>query len=120
MAVDFKGAHFPKSVIMHAVFFYVRYPVSYRDLQEILAERGVAVDHATLNRWVTRYAPQIAEQAQLRKRRTASSWRVDETYLKVRGKDLASSGLQILQEKQGRAARVCFPMSPRRCRSGLT
>ncbi|MCV9909193.1 IS6 family transposase [Brucella sp. HL-2] len=71
---------------MHAVFFYVRYPVSYRDLQEILTERGVAVDHATLNRWVTRYAPQIEEQAQLRKRRMASSWRVDETYLKVRGK----------------------------------
>ncbi len=41
MAIDFKGAHFPKSVILHAVFFYVRYPVSYRDLQEILAERGV-------------------------------------------------------------------------------
>lgn len=86
MAVDFKGAHFPKSVIVHAVFFYVRYPVSYRELQEILDERGISVDHATLNRWVVRYSPQIAEQAQRRKRRTASSWRVDETYLKVRGK----------------------------------
>ncbi len=79
MTVDFKGAHFPKSVILHAVFFYVRYPVSYRDLQEILAERGVSVDHAILNRWVVRYSPQIAGQAQIRKRRTASSWRVDET-----------------------------------------
>ena len=46
MAVDFKGAHFPKSVIVHAVFFYVRYPVSYRELQEILDERGISVDHA--------------------------------------------------------------------------
>ena len=86
MTVDFKGTHFPKSVILHAVFFYVRYPVSYRDLQEILAERGVCVDHATLNRWVVRYSPQIATQAQMRKRPTASSWRVDETYIKVRGK----------------------------------
>ena len=68
--VDFKGAQFPKSVILHAVFFYVRYPVSYRDLQEILAERGIAVDHATLNR-VVRYSPQIAAQAHMRKRRTA-------------------------------------------------
>ena len=51
MTVDFKGTPFPKSVILHAVFFYVRYPVSYRDLQETLAERGVCVDHATLNRW---------------------------------------------------------------------
>ena len=83
--VDFKGAQFPKSVILHAVFFYVRYPVSYRDLQEILAERGIAVDHATLNR-VVRYSPQIAAQAHMRKRRTANSWRVDETYIKVRGK----------------------------------
>jgi len=86
MTVDFKGAHFPKSVILHAVFFYVRYPVSYRELQEILDERGISVDHATLNRWVVRYSPQIAEQAQRRKRRTASSWRVDETYIKVKGK----------------------------------
>jgi putative transposase len=86
MTVDFKGAHFPKRVILHAVFFYLRYPVSYRDLQEILAERGITVDHATLNRWVVRYSPQIAAQAQMRKRPTASSWRVDETYIKVRGK----------------------------------
>lgn len=62
--VDFKGAQLPKRVILHAVFFYVRYPVSYRDLQEILAERGIAVDHATLNRGVVRYSPQIAAQAQ--------------------------------------------------------
>ncbi|MCK4207129.1 IS6 family transposase [Brucella pituitosa] len=82
----FQGAHFLKSVILHAVFFYVRYPVSYRDLQEILAERGVSVDHATLNWWVVRYSPQIAAQAQMRKRCTALSWRVDKTYLKVRGK----------------------------------
>ncbi len=85
MAIDFKGAHFPKSVILYAVFFYIRYPGSYRDLQEIMAERGVDVDHATLNRWVIRYAPQIADQAQKRKRRTLGSWRVDETYIKVKG-----------------------------------
>ncbi len=85
MTVSFKGAQFPKSVILHAVFFYVRYPVSYRDLQEILRERGLAVDHATLNRWVIRYSPQIAAQAQIRKRPTANSWRMDETYIKVRG-----------------------------------
>ncbi len=84
--VDFKGAHFPKSVLLHAVFFCVRYPVSYRDLQEILAERGISIDHATLNRWVIRYSPQIAAQTQLRKRPTSRSWRVDETYIKVKGK----------------------------------
>lgn len=86
MAVDFKGSHFPRSVMLYAVFFYLRYPVSYRDLQDIMAERGVDVDHATLNRWVIRYSPQIADQAQKRKRPTLSSWRVDETYIKVKGK----------------------------------
>lgn len=48
--IDFKGAQFPKSVILLAVFFYLRYPVSYRDLQEILTERSITVHHATLNR----------------------------------------------------------------------
>ena len=49
MMIDFKGAHYPQDVILHVVFFYVRYAVSYRDLEEILTERGVNVDHATLN-----------------------------------------------------------------------
>jgi len=53
--ISFKGVHFPKEVILYAVFFYVRYGVSYRDLEEIMDERGVQVDHATLNRWVINY-----------------------------------------------------------------
>jgi len=53
--ISFKGAQFPKDVILHGVYFYLRYGVSYRDLEEILAERGVVVDHATLNRWVVKY-----------------------------------------------------------------
>lgn len=84
--IEFKGVQFPKSVILHAVFFYVRYAVSYRDLEEILAERGFAVDHATLKRWVVKYAPLIAVQAQARKRPTARSWRMDETYIRVKGR----------------------------------
>jgi putative transposase len=85
VVIDFKGAQFPKPVILFAVFFYVRYAVSYRDLEEIMAERGVVVDHTTLNRWVVKYAPLIAAEAQARKRPTANSWRVDETYIKVKG-----------------------------------
>lgn len=84
--IDFKGSHYPKSVILHAVFFYVRYAVSYRDLEEILAERGVDVDHATLNRWVVKYAPLVAAEAQKRKAAVGRSWRMDETYIKVKGR----------------------------------
>nr|WP_281278377.1 IS6 family transposase [Zongyanglinia marina] len=86
MTIDFKGIHYPKSVILYAVFFYVRYAVSYRDLEEIMTERGVEVDHATLNRWVVKFSPTIAANAQARKKPTAISWRMDETYIKVRGK----------------------------------
>ena len=84
--INFKGAHFPKDVILYAVFFYVRYAVSYRDLEEIMAERGVQVDHATLNRWVAKYSPLIAKEAHRRKASTNKSWRMDETYVKVKGK----------------------------------
>ena len=83
--ITFKGAHFPKEVILFAVFFYVRYTVSYRDLEEIMAERGVAVDHVTLNRWVAKYSPLIAINARRRKTPTERSWRMDETYIKVKG-----------------------------------
>lgn len=86
MTVYIKGAHFPNSVILHIIFFYMRYPVSCRYIQEILAKCCVYVVHATLNRWVLRYSPQIAAQAQLHKRPTARSWRVDRTYIKVRSK----------------------------------
>ena len=84
--ISFKGKHYPKDVILFAVFFYLRYPVSYHDLEEIMAERGVDVDHATLNRWVIEYGPLLAEEAQKRKQQTASSWRMDETYIKVKGR----------------------------------
>jgi putative transposase len=83
--ISFKGAQFPKDVILFAVFFYVRYGVSYRDAEEIMEERGVNVDHATLNRWVIKYSPLIAVNAKKRKRAVATSWRMDETYIKVKG-----------------------------------
>jgi putative transposase len=67
--VSFKGTQFPRDVIIHAMYFYLRYGVSYRDLEEILAERGVVVDHATLNRWVVKYSPQVALKAQSAKRK---------------------------------------------------
>lgn len=85
MTISFKGAHYPKEVILYAVFFYLRYGVSYRDLEEIMAERGVELDHATLNRWVSRYAGLVADASRYKKRPAHRSWRMDETYVKVKG-----------------------------------
>jgi putative transposase len=83
--IRFKDTHFPKDVILYAVYFYVRYAVSYRDLEEILAERGVSVGHAILNRWVIKYSASLALEAKKRKRSVATSWRMDESYIKVKG-----------------------------------
>ena len=80
-----RGVQFPKDVILFAAFFYVCYTVWYRDLEESMAERGVRVDHATLNRWVARYFPLIASTDRRRKAPTDRSRRVDETYVKVKG-----------------------------------
>ncbi len=72
-------------MILFAVFFYVLYGVSYRDLEETMAECGVSVDHTTLNGWVARYAFAIAEAARRRKGPCDRSWIMDETYIKVIG-----------------------------------
>ncbi len=81
-----KGCHFPKDAVLYAVYFNLRYTVSYPDLEEIMTEHGVQVDHATLNRWVVKYSSMIAASAQSKKRPTLISWRVDETYLCMHGK----------------------------------
>ena len=73
--IRFKGAQYPQPVILRAVLFHVRHALSYRDLEEIMAERGVTVVHAALNRWVVRYAPLIAAKVQARKRFAAKSRR---------------------------------------------
>ena len=83
--ISFKGCHFPKPVILHAIYFYLRYSVSLRYLEEILAKRGDVVDHATLSRWVVKFSPLVAIEAHKRKRAGAVSWRMDEAYIKVLG-----------------------------------
>jgi putative transposase len=85
MAVSFKGAHFPRDVILMCVRWYVAYPLSTRHVEELMQERGVIVDHATVNRWVVKYSPQLEEAFHRRKRPAGVSWRLDETYLKVKG-----------------------------------
>ena len=82
--ISFKGRHFPKDIILMTVRWYVAYSLSFRDIEELMAERGVTVDHATLNRWVIKYAPLLeAEFRKNHKRQVGSSWRMDESYIKV-------------------------------------
>jgi len=85
MTISFKGTHFPKEVILMGVRWYVAYPLSTRHVEELMEERGVEVDHATINRWVIKYSPQLEEAFHRRKRPVWVSWRMDETYIKVKG-----------------------------------
>src|SRR3954465_9970038 len=76
---DFKGRHFEASLILQAVCWYLRYPLSYRDIEELFRERGLAVDHATLNRWVLAYAPLIERRLRTFRKPHCGSVRIDET-----------------------------------------
>ena len=77
--IDFRVTQFEKEIILWGVRWYVAYPISYRQLEEMMGERGVAVDHSTLNRWVVKYAPAIEKQFRRRQRAVGRSWRMDET-----------------------------------------
>jgi len=81
----FSGYRFPPEVITLAVRWYLRFGLSYRDVEELLAERGIEVDHVSIFRWVQRFAPEFAEAARARQHVIGDRWHVDETYLKIGG-----------------------------------
>jgi transposase-like protein len=81
----FTGFRFPPEVILLAVRLYLRYDLSYRDLEELLAERGIGVDHVTLFRWVQRFTPELIEAARPSRHKVGDRWFVDERYVKVNG-----------------------------------
>ena len=81
----FVGFCFPPDVIVLAVRWYLRFSLSYRDVEELLAERGIEVDHVTIYRWVLRFARLLAEAARPCRHAVGDRWQVDETYVKVAG-----------------------------------
>jgi transposase-like protein len=81
-----KRMHFPLEVMLTCVRWYVAYPLSLRHIEEMMAERGVFVDHATIHRWALKIMPALVRVFHDRKRPVGSSWRMDETYIKVHGK----------------------------------
>jgi putative transposase len=83
--LNFKGMRFPIDVILVCIRWYVAYPLSYRHLEEMMLERGVSVDHSSINRWAVRFLPLIEKMSRKHKRPVGSSWRMDETYIKVKG-----------------------------------
>jgi transposase-like protein len=81
----FRGRHFQDEIIVLCLRWYLRYSLSYRDLEEMMAERGLSLDHSTIARWVLRYAPILSQRIRREMRKPNRSWRVDETYVRVAG-----------------------------------
>lgn len=71
---------------MQALRYYLAYKLSYREIEEIFAERNIHFDHSTINRWVIKDVPQLEAKFRTKKRRVSSSWRMDETYIKIKGR----------------------------------
>lgn len=81
----FKRLHYPVDIIAQCVRWYLAYALSLRNLEEMMAERGIVVDHSTLHRWVIRLVPLLDKAFRLHKRHPGRRWRMDETYIKIRG-----------------------------------
>src|SRR3954466_6579020 len=89
---EFKGRQFTAEVILWAVRWYLMFPISYRDLELMLQDRGVEVDHTTIFRWIQAYAPELEKRIRPHLRPSNGSWRVDETYVKGKGRWTYLSG----------------------------
>lgn len=81
----FKWRHYQPEIILLCVRWYLRYPLSYRQLEEMMRERGLGVDHTTIYRWVQKYSPELEKRIRPHLRAVGKSWRVDETYIKIKG-----------------------------------
>ena len=114
----FKWRHYEADIILLCVRWYLRYSLSYRDLEEMMRERGLHVDHTTIYRWVQHYAPELEKRCRPHLKATNDSWRVDETYVKVkkvwmylyRAVDSQGNTLEFLLSttRDGKAAKCFF------------
>lgn len=84
--MEFKGKHWKKEFILTSVRWYLAYPLSYRQVEEMLKERGLEIDHSTVQRWVVEYSPKLLKNFSSHKKQVGTSWCMDETYIKVKGK----------------------------------
>ncbi|HIE64511.1 MAG: IS6 family transposase [Nitrospira sp.] len=83
--LSFKGCHFEKEIILLCTRWYLAYPLSYLHIEEMMEERGVDVDHSTINRWVLKFTPFIEKEFRKKKSPIGLSWRMDETYVSLKG-----------------------------------
>src|ERR1700753_5628 len=86
MTISFARHQFPPAIIRHAVWLYVRFTLSFRDVEDLLAERGITVSYETVRRWVNHFGPMIAADLRKRRLKPHTTWHLDEVYLKIDGR----------------------------------
>ena len=84
----FERHRYPRVIILQAVYFKLRFTLSYRDVEELMLIRGIKVDHSTIQRWVFKFSKEVEKNMHKRKKQVCDSWRMDETYIKVKGRDM--------------------------------
>ena len=84
----FDRHRYPRVVILQAVYFKLRFTLSYRDVEELMSIRGIKVDHSTIQRWVFKFSKEVEKNMHKRKKQVCDSWRMDETYIKVKDRDM--------------------------------
>src|SRR5215467_1911320 len=102
----FKWRHFAPAVILRAVRWYLRYSLSYRDVEELLVERGLEIDHTTVWRWVQHYAPELEERTRPHLKPTNKSWRVDETYVSFTACGPVGVGIAVARDPLRRSGQA--------------
>jgi putative transposase len=115
--ISYRRHRFPPIIIQHAVWLYFQFSLSYRDVEDLLAERGIVVSYETIRRWANKFGRQYAKQLRLRRPKPSSTWHIDEVFLKISGKqfylwravDDEGEALDILlQSRRNKVAAVKF------------
>lgn len=118
----FKRYRFPAAIILCAVRMYLRYPLSYQELVDLMAERGLDVDRSTVYRWVQKFGPELSKRTEKHLKRSSLDWHVDETYIRVGGKwrylwrAIDANGQMVTARRNAKAARAFLKKAIERVR----
>ena len=86
ITISYSGYRFPPEIIQHAIWLYIRFTLSFRDVEDLLAERGIMVSYETVRRWVNHFGPMVAADLRKRRPKPHTTWHLDEVYLKIDGR----------------------------------
>jgi putative transposase len=123
-APSYKGFRFPPEIISHAVWLYFRFSLGFRDVEELLAQRGIVVTYETVRQWCVKFGQTYANELRRRRPRCGDKWHMDEVYLKINGKthylwravdqDGSVLDIRVAESTQQKSGQTLFPQTPQR------